>query len=47
MAPDAPRARPLRAIHAVLTADVTPILPEAAVRPEVLPIYDVEAAKGP
>jgi dTDP-glucose 4,6-dehydratase len=32
-----------RAIHAVLTADVTPILPEAAVRPELLPIYDVSA----
>ena len=30
-----------RAIHAVLTADVTPVLPEAAVRPELLPIYDV------
>ena len=29
-----------RAIHAVLTAYVTPILPEAAVRPELLPIYD-------
>jgi hypothetical protein len=32
-----------RAIHAVLTADVTPILPEAAVRPELLPIYHVSA----
>ena len=37
-----------RAIHAVLTADVTPVLPEAAVReaavrPELLPIYDVSA----
>ena len=31
------------AIHAVLTADVTPILPEAAVWPELLPIYDVSA----
>jgi hypothetical protein len=29
-----------RAIHAVLTADVTPILPETAIWPELLPIYD-------
>jgi dTDP-glucose 4,6-dehydratase len=27
----------------VLTADVKPILPKAAVRPELLPIYDVSA----
>ena len=27
----------------MLTADVTPILPETAVRPELLPIYDVSA----
>ena len=32
-----------RAIHAVLTADVTPILPEAAIWRELLPIYDVSA----
>jgi len=32
-----------RAIHAVLTAHVTPILPEAAVWPELLPIYEVSA----
>jgi dTDP-glucose 4,6-dehydratase len=35
-----------RAIPAVLTADVTPILPEAAARPELLPIYDVSARHG-
>jgi len=29
-----------RAIHAVLTADLTPVIPEAAVRQELLPIYD-------
>jgi hypothetical protein len=32
-----------RAIHAVLTADVTSILPEVAIWPELLPIYDVSA----
>jgi dTDP-glucose 4,6-dehydratase len=32
-----------RAIHAVLTAEARPIRPEAAVSPELLPIYDVSA----
>jgi dTDP-glucose 4,6-dehydratase len=32
-----------RAIHAVLTAEATPIAPDAAVSPELLPIYDVSA----
>jgi dTDP-glucose 4,6-dehydratase len=32
-----------RAIHAVLTADARPVPPEAAIRPELLPIYDVSA----
>ena len=32
-----------RAIHAVLTADAAPVGPEAATRPELLPIYDVSA----
>jgi dTDP-glucose 4,6-dehydratase len=32
-----------RAIHAVLTAEAAPITPEAAVRPDLLPIYDVSA----
>ena len=35
-----------RAIHAMLTADVTPILPEPAVQPELLPIYDVRVVAG-
>ena len=34
-----------RAIRAVLTADVTPILPEAALRPKLLPICDVSARR--
>jgi dTDP-glucose 4,6-dehydratase len=32
-----------RAIHAVLTREPTPVSPEAATRPELLPIYDVSA----
>jgi dTDP-glucose 4,6-dehydratase len=32
-----------RAIHAVLTAPAKPIDPRAAVRPELLPIYDISA----
>jgi dTDP-glucose 4,6-dehydratase len=32
-----------RAIHTVLLADARPIDPRAAVRPELLPIYDISA----
>ena len=32
-----------RAVHAVLTAQAAPVTPEAAVRPELLPVYDISA----
>jgi dTDP-glucose 4,6-dehydratase len=34
-----------RAIHAVLTAPASPVSPEAATRPELLPVYDVSARR--
>ena len=32
-----------RAVHAVLTAQAAPVTPQAAVRPELLPVYDISA----